>query len=197
MQVNIEKVQAFFDRLAATWDDDREAKDDVIGEILDRAGIEAGCMVLDVACGTGVLFPYYLERNVGSLTGIDLSPEMIRMAEEKYRDSRLTLLTGDVEEAPLGMYDRIVIFNAFPHFPDPQRLIATLSAHLSPGGRLTVAHDRSRFAINGHHEQTATEVSMGLSPAETVAEWFGKHLAVDTAIDDDWHYVVSGVKKED
>ena len=48
----------------------------IIGKILDGAGVAAGKDVLDVACGTGVLFPDYLQRQVGSLTAIDISPEM-------------------------------------------------------------------------------------------------------------------------
>ena len=167
MQLRTEEVRAFFDRLAPTWDRDRGTEDAVIEEILDRAGIAPGCRVLDVACGTGVLFPYYLARNVAELTGVDLSEEMIRVAGEKHRDSRLTLVAGDVEQIPLGEYDRIVVCNAFPHFPDPQGLIGRLAAHLVPGGRLTVAHDRSRHSINGHHQQTASLVSLGLPPRHT------------------------------
>lgn len=130
------------------------------------------------------------------MTGIDLSPEMIRAASKKCRDPKVTLLTGDVEQAELGRYDRIVVFNAFPHFAHPQRLIAYLAGRLTPGGRLTVAHDRSRLAINGHHEQTAGEVSRGLPPARETAAWFQRDLAVDTVIDDSRHYVVSGVQRK-
>ena len=43
-----------------------------ISTILDYAGIEAGPF-LDVACGTGVLFPYYLARDVKQITGVDIS----------------------------------------------------------------------------------------------------------------------------
>jgi demethylmenaquinone methyltransferase/2-methoxy-6-polyprenyl-1,4-benzoquinol methylase len=51
-----------------------------------------GVSVLDVACGTGVLFPDYLARNVKSVTGIDLSPAMIDVAKVKYSDPRITLV---------------------------------------------------------------------------------------------------------
>ena len=192
MQLQPEKVKDFFDRLASTWDSTREPNYPVIERILDAAGITGGVTVLDAACGTGVLFPSCLRRGVRHLTGVDLSPEMIRIAGEKFTDPRLTLLTGDAEALPLPRYDRIILFNAFPHFPHPQRLIASLSGRLLPGGRLTIAHDRSRFAVNGHHEQEASEVSLGLSPAGTVAEWFAPHLTVDTAVDNDTCYIVSG-----
>ena len=80
MQLQPEKVKDFFDRLASTWDSTREPNYPVIERILDAAGITAGVTVLDAACGTGVLFPSCLRRGVRHLTGVDLSPEMIRIA---------------------------------------------------------------------------------------------------------------------
>lgn len=192
MEVKRENVQSFFDALAPSWDRERETRPEVLTAILDQAGIGPGCQVLDVACGTGVLLPFYLERGAAQVTGIDLSPAMIRIAAEKYQDPRLTLLAGDVEQAALGLYDRIVVLNALPHFPDPARLIAVLADHLTPGGRLTIAHDRPRHAINGHHRRTASEVSRGLPPAEETAALAGSRLAVDTVIENETCYIVSG-----
>ena len=54
--------------------------DEIIGKILDNAEVGAGMHVLDVACGTGVMFDYYPERNVASVTGIDIAPEMSKSA---------------------------------------------------------------------------------------------------------------------
>ncbi|MBR6891454.1 MAG: methyltransferase domain-containing protein, partial [Clostridia bacterium] len=82
-------VIEFFDRLAPAWDDMQEDRDAVISVILDNAGVSAGQDVLDVACGTGVLFPHYLNRGVRALTGIDISPEMARLAARKYADNPL------------------------------------------------------------------------------------------------------------
>ena len=192
IEIETAAVQAFFDRLAPAWDSARITREDILREIMGLADITPGCRVLDVACGTGVLFPYYLERGAAAVTGIDLSPEMVRLAQKKYQDPRLTILAGDVEEAELGVFDRIVILNALPHFPDPARLLACLGEHLAPGGRLTVAHDRCRDSINGHHERRASAVSLGLPPAEETAELFPLSLNVDTVIDSQRCYVVSG-----
>ena len=57
------EVAAFFDQWAADWDADMIRDDRKIGQILDAACVREGCSVLDVACGTGVLFPDYLARN--------------------------------------------------------------------------------------------------------------------------------------
>ena len=53
-------VIAFFDRMAPSWDAELIKSDAIIGKILDNAEVEAGQDILDVACGTGVMFDYYL-----------------------------------------------------------------------------------------------------------------------------------------
>ena len=76
-------VQAFFDRLAPDWDADMVRNEAVIARILDNAGVCDGCTVLDVACGTGVLFGDYVKRGAARVTAVDLSPEMAARAAEK------------------------------------------------------------------------------------------------------------------
>ena len=51
-------IIAFFDQCAPTWDAGMIKNDRIIETILDHTGICAGMDVLDVACGTGVMFPY-------------------------------------------------------------------------------------------------------------------------------------------
>ena len=75
-------VQAFFDRLAPDWDAGMVRNEAVIARILDNAGVCEGCTVLDVACGTGVLFGDYVMRGAARVTAVDLSPEMAARAVE-------------------------------------------------------------------------------------------------------------------
>lgn len=194
MNYNTQKVTAFFDRLAPEWDTRHSHDIGKIERILDFADIRVGCSVLDVACGTGILFPFYLKREIGSLTGVDLSSGMISRAREKFSDPRLSLIVGDVEQLQLDAYDRCVIYSALPHFENPARLIEGLSLNLNPGGRLTVAHSESKKTIDQRHMDGAHEVSNGLMPASELALLFAPFFSVDTVIDDDEIYVVSGEK---
>lgn len=189
-------VISFFDNCAPTWDAEMIRDDAIIGTILDGAHIHGGEKVLDVACGTGVLIGDYLQRNVASVTGVDISPEMIRRAREKFSDSRVSFLCGDVESVELAPdFDVIVVYNAFPHFPDPAALIARLSSLLKSGGFLTVAHGMSRERIDAHHHNVAHSVSMGLMEADRLAELFAEHLSVTTVISDENMYQVVGKKE--
>lgn len=193
--MNKQDVIAFFDRLASLWDADMIRSDEIISIILDNANVTAGTHVLDVACGTGVLIPDYLARNVASVTAIDISSEMVKIAQSKFPQENVRILCGDVENTPFeSKFDSIVVYNAFPHFPNPEGLIAVLSDLLEEGGTLTVAHGMSRSAIDHHHEGTASKVSMGLMSEEALAAIFAKHLQVTTVISNDRMYQVAGRK---
>ena len=192
-------VIAFFDRCAPSWDAEMIKSDRIIGNILDNAEVDDGMDVLDVACGTGVMFPYYLERNVSSVTGIDIAPKMADIAREKFaNESRVQVICGDVEEYDFGKkFDRIVVYNAFPHFPNPRKLIGHLASLLKDGGRLTVAHGMSRAAIDNHHSGEASKISNGLMSADSLKGLFSPHLEVEIVISNDRMYQVSGVKRQD
>ena len=191
-------VIEFFDQCAPTWDAGMIKSDIIIGKILDNAEVASDMDILDVACGTGVMFDYYLNRGANSVTGIDISPEMAKIAAGKYENEpRIQVICGDVEETAFDRkFDVIVVYNAFPHFPDPRRLIKTLSGLLKEGGRLTIAHGASREAIDNHHQGAASKVSNGLMSADSLKKLFEPHLQVEIVISNDRMYQVSGVKRQ-
>ncbi len=191
-----EDVIRFFDNYAPKWDEEMVKSDKKIGMILDNADVKVGSKVLDVACGTGVLIPYYLERNVESVLGVDISPKMIEIARSKFDDEAVDFLLGDVEDADIDWdYDAIVVYNAFPHFQDGERLIKNLSGHLKRGGKLTIAHGASRERIDAHHNGPAKFVSNGLMEASQLSEIFSKYLMITTCISNSEMYQVVGEKE--
>ncbi len=195
--MNKQDVITFFDYYASTWDADMIRNESVINTILDNGGVTTGCTVLDVACGTGVLFSDYLQRKVQSVTAVDISPEMARIAAGKYPNSPIEVICGDIETLSLDQkFDCCMVYNAFPHFPDPKHLIAVLASHLKPGGTLSVAHGMSREWINRHHEGRASKVSMGLLSEQELANIFSNYLEVTTVISNEEMYQVCGRKRE-
>ena len=188
-------IAEFFDRCAPWWDDDMIRNEILITTILDNAGIKDGMDVLDVACGTGVLFPDYLQRGVESVTGIDISPEMAKIAAQKFPEVRV--ICGDVEEAQFDrQFDAVMVYNAFPHFPDPARLIEALARVVKPGGRLSVAHSMSREKLQQHHNGRASKVSIDLIHEKELASLFAPFFDVDVIISNDRMYQVAGTRRE-
>jgi len=187
------EIIAFFDHMAPGWDADTVKNDRIIATILDNAGVMQGREVLDVACGTGVLFDDYLARGA-KVTAVDIAPEMVKIARRKY--PQVQVLCGDVEELELDKtFDCVIVYNAFPHFPEPEKLINKLVSLLRPGGTLTVAHGASRAVIDHHHEGHASKVSVGLMHEDELEKLFAKHLTVTVKISNDHMYQVTGRKE--
>lgn len=194
--VESRSVAAFFDMAATAWDEGRRADDHKIETILDLADVRQGHRVLDVACGTGFLFPYYLSRGVGRVTGVDISAGMLAVARAKHRDERIELVEGDVMEAGLGgPYDRLVVFNALPHFPCPRRLAERLAFLSGPDSRLTFAHDMGRSRLNAHHGRRAPGVSRELICERELAAFLSSFYDVDVLRGEDDLYLVSGTRR--
>lgn len=184
----------FFDGCASWWDADMIRNEAVIARILDNGGIKPGVQVLDVACGTGVLFPDYLKRGA-TVTGIDISPEMVKVAQGKFPE--ITVLCGDVEETAFDQsFDCIMVYNAFPHFPEPARLIQRLAKLLKSGGILSVAHGMSRASLLDHHAGRASKVSIDLLEAGALANLLRPYFEVDVIISDHDMYQVTGIRRD-
>ncbi len=187
-------IADFFDHCAPWWDEDMIRNEAIITAILDNFGIKEGMDVLDVACGTGVLFPDYLKRGAGSVTGIDISAQMAKIAAAKFPQVRV--ICGDVEETAFHrQFDAVMVYNAFPHFPDPSRLIKVLSELVKPGGRLSVAHSMSREQLHRHHSGRASKVSIELLHENELCALFAPFFDVDVIISNECMYQVAGTRR--
>lgn len=112
---------------------------------LEVCGDVAGLEVLDLGCGNG-----YLSRELASrgarVVGIDLSPEMIRLAEEREAASPLgiryelmdALVVGERFEA--GQFDLVTACMSLQDMPDIPGVIAAANRVLRAGGRFVTCH---------------------------------------------------------
>ncbi len=184
----------FFNRYAPSWDSNMKIDDTVIRKIFHGGSVKKGADILDVACGTGVLFPYYERFGVSSVTGIDISPEMVKIAREKF--PLCEIICGDAQDFNFDRkFDVVIIYNAFPHFESPEKLFKNLSLCLKKGGRITVAQGMSEEALRKHHENVPTEVSSQLPSKEEMKSLMEKYFEVDLMLSDSEMYQVSAVKK--
>jgi demethylmenaquinone methyltransferase/2-methoxy-6-polyprenyl-1,4-benzoquinol methylase len=194
-----EGIRKLFDNIAPDYDKlnhilslniDKGWRKKAVREIVD---VQSPLTVLDVACGTGILFPDYLNRGA-KVTGVDISSEMLRVAREKFPD--IKVICADAETYNFeDKYDAVMIYNAFPHFPEPQKLMTNLSKALKCGGRLTVAHGLSEEELEKCHSTAAKDVSLPLPSKEKLADMMSEHFKVDIAVSDEEKYIVSGIKR--
>lgn len=197
--MNKNDIKDFFDRHADMWDSNLIRHDDVICEILDNACVYQETSVLDVACGTGVLFPDYSSRHTAKVMAVDLSPRMAYIAAEKAENyENIEVLCADIEELELpDKYDCCIVYNAFPHFPDPEKLVSVLSEKIKPNGTLSIAHGMSRDMIDRHHKSITGKYAISLISEYELAEIMSKYLHVYCLKSDERMYQVCGRKTSD
>jgi len=150
----MQSVQAFFDKIAPTWDAGVDPNDFRVAQIvLQELKVDSTDIVLDVGAGTGLLTPY-LEKIGGPFEAIDISQGMVTAFRAKYPNAPIRC--GDYEDASLfapASLSKIIVFNAFPHFARPERVFANAWTHLKPGGSFAIAHSMRREALNLHHSK--------------------------------------------
>lgn len=97
---------------------------------------------LDLACGTGRIGTWLRSRGVEKLEGVDLTPEMLKLAEVKGIYRHLTV--GPVEDTGLGdnRYDLIVMSLVDEH-------LSTLKPVYAEAAR--VATENAIFVVVGMH----------------------------------------------
>jgi SAM-dependent methyltransferase len=167
------RAARYFDADYADYDEDIPA--------LAAFAQRTGGPLLELGCGTGrALIP--LARRGYRVTGVDLSPEMLRVAGAKARAARVarrvTLIQGDYADAPLaGPYAfAFVLMNTFMHLTtqdDQLRALRHWREHLAPGGTLLVdvfhpdVHALADMVGRMVHDRTWTDPETGL----TVMKW--------------------------
>ena len=160
---------AFFDRLAATWDDEEQDPTETIRrleELSDWLALRPGENLLEVGCGTGQLTGWLAERvRPGRVLAIDFSKEMIQRASAKGGD---VFRVADVCQDDLGQseFDIALCFHSFPHFRDQPGALRNLARCLKPDGRLIVLHLNGRSAINAFHGSVGGAVGTDFLPAD-------------------------------
>lgn len=149
------QTKEFFNRHAPRWDS-YEKPD--IGIIIDghlnKISFTPSDKVLDVGCGTGILYPFLQKRGVVSYLGIDLSPKMLEIARLKYPAA--SFAEADYQKRAIfndGSFTKIIIYNAFPHFELPQQVISNSYGYLGKGGELYIMHSMSLERLNSMHEK--------------------------------------------
>lgn len=104
--------------------------------------------ILDVACGTGLNFPFFQAQS--EIIAVDLSQRMLDMARQKAADLNLNIQTQimDAEklEFPDGIFDTVVSSLSTCTFPDPIQALQEMKRVCRPDGMiLLLEHGHSRW----------------------------------------------------
>lgn len=133
-------VEADFNGIARLVADMPDRPDRYESFLLAQLPARSG-RILEIGCGSGRLARAIAERG-GLVTGIDASPEMIRLARSRTRDgARVEFVCGDFSALSMEpeTYEAVVSVATLHHLPTVPTL-ARMKSLLKPGGRLVI-HD--------------------------------------------------------
>ena len=98
----------------------RAGRDDMRGHLLSWLPDDLrGKRILDAGCGTG-LFATEAARRGAIVTAVDISPTLIRHAQERVPaeigEGRVTFVVGDMLDPQLGTFDHVVAMDSLIHY---------------------------------------------------------------------------------
>ncbi len=143
-----------------------------------------GASILDVGCGSGWLSEYFARLGY-RMTGVDISPNLIRVAEQRIATlpfgiddksrARCQFLVHDIETGPLNQsFDAIICYDSLHHFEDENAVLDSLAAMLDESGILFVAEGETPRAGS----DTETELREVMEKFETLEAPFSKAYLV-------------------
>jgi ubiquinone/menaquinone biosynthesis C-methylase UbiE len=165
----IDQRQEYFDGLASDWDSGFSAEHlERISQVIDSMGIKPGSRVLDLGCGTGVLFGY-VSRKVGksgSIVGVDFSVQMALTARRNFPKENIHAIVAEASALPFGRgtFDVAIAFQSFPHFADKDKAMREAHRVLKPGSGMWIVHLLSSEQLAEHHGHHNDVVSGDVLP---------------------------------
>jgi ubiquinone/menaquinone biosynthesis C-methylase UbiE len=180
-------IRRHWDRRASTFDN--EAGHGLVSDdqrvawlnLLSRVTGPASQRVLDVGCGTGFVASRFAELG-HTVTGVDLSPQMVDRAREKARQAALqiTFQVGDAVslDARDCSYDLVVARHVIWNLPDPRRGVVEWLRVLRPEGRLMLIEGKWADSADlepSYRGPFPEAIAWAIDAAATIAMRTGRH----------------------
>jgi ubiquinone/menaquinone biosynthesis C-methylase UbiE len=130
-----------FNQLANSWDTPEKILQNTkyANEVKEIISNKNPKRILEVGCGTGLLGSQFI-TNENFLLGIDMSTEMLKVFDDKFKNfhTRSLILNLETHDLPETQFDLIISSMAFHHLKTPLDILNKLKNHLSPNGAIAV-----------------------------------------------------------
>jgi ubiquinone/menaquinone biosynthesis C-methylase UbiE len=172
---HLKKINEEFTRQAQTFDRYAPKADEKVeSRFRDALGSTANGVLLDLACGPGVVTAA-VAAGARQVTGFDATPAMLDKARKRCAEAGLTNVDfrhGGAESLPFadGTFDGVVTRLAIHHFVDPLRVLKEVFRVTRSGGRLVVvdvivSEDRDEAALQNAIENLRDPSHVRMLPA--------------------------------
>ncbi|MFM0401180.1 glycosyltransferase [Paraburkholderia aspalathi] len=173
---------------------------------LCAAELSAQKDVLDIASGEGY-GSSILARVARSVTGVDISEEAVRHAQQKYQGQNLEYRAGSAAQIPLAdaSVDMVVSFETIEHHDQHEAMMSEIRRVLRPGGLLVMSSPDKRVYSdvpgfsNPYHVQELTrgEFESLMKASFANVSMYGQRIVYGSALlAEEGGQVVSFAKKQ-
>ena len=155
------------------------------------AELVRGKRALDAACGEGY-GSFLIAHTAAQVTGVDISPEAVAHARERYPLKNLAFTQGSVTKLPLpdASVDVVVSFETIEHLPDQREMLAEFRRVLTATGILVISspnrpvYNEAGEVENHFHvaELDRAELKALLEPAFPQQSWFGQRVVAQSLL---------------
>ena len=117
-----------------------------------KVKLSCDSIVLDVGCGSGLLFSYLVSK-VQSIIGVDVSIELLRKAKEKNK-SNIYLIQADADNLPLqnNKMDIVFAFTMLQNMPLPLKTIQEIILATKSEGQIIITGLKKFFPLKKFKE---------------------------------------------
>lgn len=158
---------------------------------LQATELAAGKVVLDIASGEGY-GSAMMAKVAQHVTGVDIAPEAVQHASQRYQRDNLRYLVGNCAAIPLPDHsvDLIVSFETIEHHDQHEEMMREFKRVLRPDGLLLISNPDKHFyseVPNYHNEYHVKELYEGefkqmLSTWYKNTRYFGQRLIYGSVI---------------
>jgi SAM-dependent methyltransferase len=155
------------------------------------APLVRGKRVLDAACGEGY-GTSLLASSAATVVGVDVSPEAIAHATERYAAPHVRFVASSVTQLPLpdASTDAIVSFETIEHLAEQREMLAEFRRVLAPSGILVISspnrpvYNEDADAANHYHvrELDRDELAELLAAGFPAQAWYAQRVIAQSAI---------------
>jgi ubiquinone/menaquinone biosynthesis C-methylase UbiE len=180
-----EKLQQEFNRWAAAGEGEKMEHHhlDITQKTIRLMDLGPGARVLDLGCGAGWATRLLAQsvaggEQSGQVVGLDVSDEMIRLAQESSRAfTNIQYVVGSAQRIPWqdNFFDRVLSVESFYYYSDQDRALDELFRVMAPGGRVFILINLYRDNEYSLQWVDKLKVPVHVRSAAEYEEMFKKH----------------------
>lgn len=142
------EVMLHYDQTATSYDAQyAEEQNTKIRAALSNVHLKENSLILDMGCGTGLLFPYIADK-AKLLVGIDTSAKLLKQAQKRAKQyPNITLIQADADHTPFKDQALHTLFaiTLLQNMPDPTATLKEIGRITKPKAAIILTTLKKKF----------------------------------------------------